>query len=451
MLLTLAVGQGAGSTPAARRASQPRITTVVLNVPAGSDPSEPHLALDPADPDRLYAVAQTVAPGRFPFSQELLWRSSDGGRSWVRSPLLGVTDNSTDGFAGDPVVAAGRNGLVLYGTLTFALDRGAGTATQHVGTRVSTDGGATFRAFGGTDEGFFPVCIFDGTCSGPPPEDVQFVDKPWLALDGTGGRFDGNAYLAWVRQSLDGAHQLLLSVSRDGGASYGQPVLLQSASDVDLGLLEELVQLGIRPDGTVDAVWNGMRDAKPAIFHSFSVDGGGSFSAPEVVVQLRPDADVEGVVTSLAVSDRGRLGLCWSQARSPDRYDARVACKVTDGHDRWSATREPLPDPNARQYLPAAAFRGEQLWVAAYTSDARSTSLVAARADEGNAPAVVVDRWPVPAGRICAPHPPNCRDDQTFIGDYIGFVGTRQSLIAAYVAPSANATELNRVLVSTFR
>ncbi|HEY5988585.1 MAG TPA: hypothetical protein VIV12_19720, partial [Streptosporangiaceae bacterium] len=87
----------------------------------------------------------------------------------------------------------------------------------------------------------------------------------------------------------------------------------------------------------------------------------------------------EGIETSLAASPRGRLAVCWSQARSPDRYDPRVACKVTARRGGWGPQQEILPGNGDKQYLPAAAFQGERLWAAAYVSSATSTRLVAVR------------------------------------------------------------------------
>jgi hypothetical protein len=158
-----------------------------------------------------------------------------------------------------------------------------------------------------------------------------------------------------------------------------------------------------------------------------------------------------GIVTSLAVSQRGRLGLCWSQARSPNRYDPDVACKVTDRDGSWGARRAVLPDNRNRQYLPATAFQGERLWVTAYVSDARSTRFVAVHSEEdGFADPRTVNSWPVPASRICGPHPPDCLEGQTFIGDYTGLIATPHKVVAAYIRPSANPPEANQVLVSTF-
>lgn len=148
-LVVLAPAAATGTASASERAGHghPLMRTTVLQVPAGGpemDPSEPHIAVDPNHPRRLFAVAQVGPPEN---RHEFLWRTDDGGNSWTRSPLLGGTDNSPDGIGLDPVVAAGGHGLVLYGTIAGEIDAAAGTATVQAGTRVSTDGGASFTDF----------------------------------------------------------------------------------------------------------------------------------------------------------------------------------------------------------------------------------------------------------------------------------------------------------------
>jgi hypothetical protein len=174
-----------------------------------------------------------------------------------------------------------------------------------------------------------PFCVAVGSCTEIPPG-ARFLDKPWLAIDTTGGAFAGAVYLVWVRLHLDtGRREVLVSVSKDQGRTYAAPVLLDTLSDAERAGLEELAQVAVRPDGTVDVVWNGVRQGRPLILHAWSTDGGASFSSPETVVRLRPDASRLGIVTSLGTSPHGRLAVCWQQARSADRNDPRVACKLT--------------------------------------------------------------------------------------------------------------------------
>jgi len=433
----------ATGTAFASEGGHPRVTTTVLQVPAGMNPSEPHLAVDPNDPKRLFAVAQD-----HDLFKEVLWRTSDGAR-WTPSPVLGGSGNSPDGIAFDPVVAAGGHGLVLYGTVTGDIDAAAGTATLRAGTRVSTDGGGSFTGFGSAEQSMLPLCFFAGTCPAPPGS--RRLDKPWLAIDTTGGTFDGAAYLAWVRVHPDtGQHELLVSVSKDQGRTYAPPVLLDTLSPADPDELEN-PQVAVRPDGSVDVVWYGVRHGRPLILHARSTNGGASFSVPERVVRLRPDASRLGIDITLAASARGRLAVCWQQARSPDRNDPRVACTVTARRGGWGPEQEILPGNRDRQYLPAAAFQGDRLWVAAYVSSTTSTRLVAvpSKGHHFGRP-ITVNRWPIPSDRICGPAPPTCLEGQTFIGDYIGLVATRRQVVVAYIQPSAGPSELNRMLVSSF-
>jgi hypothetical protein len=426
----------------------PRIVTTVLPVPAGTDPSEPHLAVDPNDPGRLYAVAQVQIPGLL--TQELMWRSKDGGRRWLRSPLLGGADNtsSTSGFSVDPVVAAGGKALVLFGAFALDADVAAGKAILRIGTRVSTDRGATFSAFGTADRVTLPLCVFTTGC--PPPPNSQGLDKPWLAIDRTHGRFGGSAYLVWVHDYADGRHQLRFSVSRDHGHTYSTSIVLDRSTAARLDGLEELAQLAVRPDGTVDVVWNAVRHGRPVILHAVSTDGGASFRTRRPIARLRHGASRSGIVTTLAVSRTGRMGICWSQARSPNRYDPLVSCKITDHHGSWSHARRILPRDGSREYLPAAGFQGERLWVAAYVSDAASTRLVAVGARRhGFGRSITVHRWPVPGSHICGPRVPECLDTATFIGDYIGLVATPRQVAIDYIAPSRNRSGQNRMVISS--
>jgi hypothetical protein len=446
MVLAPVAATGAAASPDRAERGHRRVATAVLQVPAGMNPSEPHLAVDPADLERLFAVAQDQG-----LSKEFFWRSDDGGTTWTRSPVLGGSDNSLDGIAYDPVVAAGGRGLVLYGTGTGDLDVAAGTGINRVGTRVSTDGGASFTGFGTADQSILPLCLFTGGCPGPLPPGLRRLDKPWLAIDTTGGTFDGAAYLVWVVFHLDtGRHELLVAASKNQGRTYAPPVLLDTLRPADPDELEN-PQVAVRPDGTVDVVWYGVRHGRPVILHAWSSDGGASFSAPEIVVRLRPEASRLGIMISLAASARGRLAVCWQQARSADRNDPRVACTVTARRGGWGPQQPILPGNRDRQYLPAAAFQGERLWVAAYVSTATSTRLVAVRrVGHHFGHPLTVNRWPIPSQRVCAPAPPACVEGQTFIGDYIGLVAAGRRVVVAYIQPSADPSELNRVLVSSF-
>ena len=181
--------------------------------------AEPHLAVAPDDPDRLYAVANVMGAG-------WVWARVEDGR---RRPhvealaVIGGTGATPRGFDADAVLAAGRKGRLLYTSLAADVDEVAETVPIHVGTRVSTDRGAIFSAYGSADMVTLPLCLFFGC---PPPPDLQGLDTPWLAVDTTTRRFRGSSYLVWVHDRADGRHELRFAASRDGGRTYAAPLVL---------------------------------------------------------------------------------------------------------------------------------------------------------------------------------------------------------------------------------
>jgi hypothetical protein len=327
-------------------------SATVLAAPDDQDRSEPHIAVDPEDPNRMYVVAQGALP-IVSLDPQLFWRSEDGGQTWSEPLVMGFIDNSAKGAAGDPVVAAGPDGRVLFGALAVMIEgeperltADVGQVTAHIGTRVSTDRGRSFSSFGTADR----VVITAAT-----PESI---DKEWLAVDASDGPFRGSVYLAWVHFRPDDSHDVLFAASRDGGNTYSPPLVLEHLALGQVAAeVEEFVQLAVRPDGTVDAVWKGTRDGAPVVLHATSGDGGASCSPPTPIASHNPDASGFGMVLSLAVSPQGRLGLCWPQSRPGPTYVPQVWCQQTERDGSWNEPEPVLAGNDARQYLPVAKRR----------------------------------------------------------------------------------------------
>ena len=421
----------------------PRPSSVELVGPRDEDRSEPHIAVDPDDPDRMFVVAQGSLP-TVSLDPQLFWRADDGGRTWSEPLRMGFIENSPRGAAGDPVVAAGRDGLVLFGTLAVmvegdpeTLTEASGAITAHIGTRVSTNGGRSFSSFGTADR----IVV-----TGPTSDNI---DKEWLAIDAGTGPFGGSAYLAWVHFHANGSEDVLFAASHDRGRTYAAPLVLEHLHAGQLvGGVEEYVQLAVRPDGTVDAVWNGTRAGESVVLHASSTDGGASFSSPRLIAHHDPAASGIGMVLSLAVSARGRLGLCWPQSRPGRIHLPQIRCQETDEAGHWARPELVLPGIAARQYLPAAAYHGETLWVTSYASDDQTTRVLAVpHGRRGFDPAITLAEWPVPSRQICAPHPPDCTDGQTFIGDYIGAVSTPDQLVVSAIEPVARGGHNKMVIL----
>jgi hypothetical protein len=416
-------------------------------LPAGELLSEPHIAVDPVHPSRLVAVAQT-------FHGLVVWRSADGGSSWHGPVTLRGSRRGTGYGSGDPVATIDREGSVLAAGVTFDR-RGRCTLLERVGSYRSGDGGAEFARLASTGPTVALPRHFFGVpplpqCPIPPGLDhMTTLDKPWIAAGATRATA-GSVYLSWTRfdQFLDGRTfaTLYLSVSRDGGKSYRPPVVV-SPRAAPPGSLEQYSQVGVRPDGTVDVIWNGLWNGRPGVLHRSSADGR-TFGPAEPVTLLPKGATTDGLATSLAISPAGRLGVCWS-ASALAAYRPKVACSTSWGDGTW--TRPVFPFTSyGLQYLPAAAFEGERLWVAAYRSVAGTTRVLLAGSTGRGAFAepVVLARRPYGLRELCGTRPPDCYPSQRFVGDYIGAAASRDTVWVDFVLPQGAPESPNRVYVA---
>jgi hypothetical protein len=410
--------------------------------------SEPHIAVVPGRPDSLVAVAQTN-------TAVVAWRSADGGRTWrVGTPLSGVSGNR--GYAGgDPVIALGRGGLAAFAAV--AIDRkGRCTLLNRAGSYRSLNGARTFQAMeppmtpAALPRHFFGIPPLPQCPIPPGLTHVVTIDKPWVAIDASHGRFRGSAYLTWSRndQYLDGRvfTTLFLARSRDGGKTYSKPVVI-APRGLRPDAIEHYSQVAVRPDGTVDVVWNDLWHGQPAVVHAASHDGGVTFSAMRPVVVLAGRTPL-GLTSSLAVSRSGSLAVCWSGSTQPAAYHPQLACSSSRDGRSWSAPVAPFGHRGV-QYLPAATFQGDRLWIAGYRSVGHSTRvLVAGSRGGGFAPPVTLAARPFGRASVCGPHPPDCAPRQTFVGDYIGAAATRRAVWIDFVLPAGVPASGNRVYVA---
>ena len=139
--------------------------------------------------------------------------STDSGATW--------TDLDGLGNSGDPVIAAHQaTGDFFYGQIAQI---GGNPA---IGIARSTDGCQTF----GTPTNAAPVSSgLAGT---------TLSDKPWVAVDNTGGPNDGDIYVCWTRffqttpgDATTGTSEMRFSRSNDSGATFiGEQVIVPTGT-----------------------------------------------------------------------------------------------------------------------------------------------------------------------------------------------------------------------------
>ena len=259
-----------------------------------------------------------------------VWRSADGGRTWAGPARIGgeaandrqwVAAPSTPGEGVHPLHAAAKRVVTLGGREEHVLV-----------TSVSRDGGQTFAepTFTRPDSGYlhtptdlvvrrdgtvllpflihygaapggrgrlrgryFLLVSEDGASTWSPPRrvaetteygnrgDLNLMLKglaaAGLALDETGGAFDGSAYMVWPTV-IDDRLQIVALRSRDGGTSWSEPVRV---NDGGFESNHSTPSVAVNRDGVVAVTWNDRRhDPADECFHHYvavSVDGGRTF------------------------------------------------------------------------------------------------------------------------------------------------------------------------------
>jgi hypothetical protein len=175
--------------------------------------SEPHIAVDPADPRRVVVVAKDAG-----FSLDA-FHSADGGATFAGAPLVAGSYLGARALATDPVVLFDGSGTAFFGQLVMR-DLPGEDSESIVGLMRSDDGGATYAT---------PMPVARAPFRELPPGDsFGTFDKEWFAVDRSGGPRDGTFYAAWVRIALRRGETNTILVS--SSADVAEPGLLQCGS-----------------------------------------------------------------------------------------------------------------------------------------------------------------------------------------------------------------------------
>ncbi len=407
-----------GIVPAGR-AAEPAVNTVVLPDPDAKPKYhcwEPHVAVDPDQPDRVVVSAMyrgQIGEGERARGDCTLftWRSEDAGRKWSAPVAPFVTADRPAGRLGaDVVLAFGTNKTCWFSGCDYDWKLPGTPSYSSIKVARSDDGGKTWDT---------PLAVteLDNVKNGK-----GLADKQWVAVDRGGGKRAGTVYVAWTRID-DAAGQLELRCAAlpPGGKAFTAGVPL--ADPIPLKHLQDAVhqvQLAVRPDGTLDAVWRRGDDAN-RIVHSLSTDGGATFSKPQPI-----SADEKrgaGQFPALTATADGRLLAAWGS-------EGDVFAAV-HSEGKWSAATPPAgerPD-GVRLSHPAVAHTADAVWVLAYRHEktpARVRVVLYRSADHGRTwekYAVVANRDLTGGKRVASP------------GDYVGLTAAKGQLYAAYVLP----------------
>jgi BNR repeat-like domain len=293
--------------------------------------NEPSIAINPKNPEQLVVAWQINASAAY---------STDGGRTWTIAEGTAPKDYRVSGDVSVAFDAAGRALLcyIAFDKLGTSQYWARGATRNGIFVRRSPDGGKTW------EPGAIPVIAHNSTPG------IPFEDKPYIIAD-TAGPHAGNLYIGWTQFTLT-ASDLLFSRSTDGGATWSQPIKLNSQSGLprdDNGALEGFHAIAA-PDGTLYTVW----DSGEGIMMAISHDGGKSFSHDRRILATGPlYFGITGVSRSngfpqIGIDPRGAkkggtIFVSWSDYVNGD-VDIFVASSADHGHS-WTAPVRVNNDP----------------------------------------------------------------------------------------------------------
>jgi hypothetical protein len=346
----------------------------------GTGEGEEPLAVNPADPSEMTAVANVYQPipplsiqqdpvyGGGGVQDTRVYSTRDGGCHWVEQTLdqggIGPVDLPLAGGARAPEFSDALNVLSTdadsewdrHGNAYF--EAGDAHGVGHDGQEVelvwrSTDAGVTWGPKGG-------YTGFNATTGDTKTE----LDRPWLAVDNSGGPHDGRVYTTVeTTPFVDIPPAVYLKYSDDHGTSWSPTVR------VDDGTYETQWNARARPvvgaAGIVYVVYDrGPVSDTPVTSYggpidlvvARSTDGGHAFSRFVVDAGVQrvtsPDEALPAyteMISAIAADPvhRGHVAVAWPQATGPD--NSRIALRYTlDGGSHWSPRIDVADDPASR-------------------------------------------------------------------------------------------------------
>lgn len=163
---------------------------------------------------------------------------------------------------------------------------------------------------------FFTACRNDKTVSIQAAQAVQIDSHPgqcpYLTKD-----TKGNVVLSWVRMMNDSSSVFCYAVSKDGGKSFGEAIVIPSSNNIEPHS-ENLPKIIFKPSGEIIALW-GAANPNPKnkysglVFYAQSFDEGKTWSSPKTLIA--DTASFDQRYYDVALLPNGEAGIIWLDNR----------------------------------------------------------------------------------------------------------------------------------------
>lgn len=286
-----------------------------------------------------------------------IYSTLDGGATWHQTILDWCANDNPAGpncplvSDGDPVVAFGPkpdgNGGFTYADGARAYFGslgsvpGAPASQELLAVSTSDDGGVSWSG---------PHLATSRT------NPVNFNDKISIWADANpASPFFGNVYVAWTlftgngnfgKSSAFSPEPIVLSVSHDGGQTFGAPQTLTSSANNGSVGGRQGSEIRSGPDGTLYVIWDGSIFRRSAVMAARSADGGRSFTRPFLVAFKNDNPPVfpgasfrTNSFPQAAVSQAdGKLFATWADYDAATGHGVVKLAMSTDMGATWSAS-----------------------------------------------------------------------------------------------------------------
>lgn len=273
-----------------------------------------------------------------------IYRSTDGGVSWVNGGLLD-DQASWQGKGiisdGDPVITFGPK---PDGNGGFSYTNGARAYYASLATVLGLKGFEFIIVSWSDDDGLTWSAPVLGQAKTPT---AVFNDKNWLSVDRSpSSPYFGRLYLTWTQfrsatGTGNGSEPIMVSVSTDGGATFLNPKQLSPAGNNGTGNGRQGSSSSVSADGTAYVVFEQASIQVLTVSH----DGGISWSKPSTIAAVNDIADpIPGAnfrtdsFLTLAADPRPGLHTLWASWATATSTGGRiVVTRSSDGGATWAA------------------------------------------------------------------------------------------------------------------
>ncbi len=286
-------------------ASTLKAENINLSNLAGFD-GEPYIAVNPTNPKNIISGWMR---GRLDGKIWIAVKSSfDEGNSWSNIQFM-PHDTAINGSA-DVSIAFNRNGIAFLSYINYRQTPDTAGAVFVVS---STDGGINWSE---------PVNVFDMKEKSDLP-----IDRPWIAIDNSGGKNDGTIYLTSMSAYwYIGQHHNYLKTSTDNGKTWSSIKQIDNI-DFSVGIMtKSSAVISIGAEGTVFIAYHSYDTSASKlvrIYYASTNDLGNTFQRGVITNALYSKASNSGDFTksyciAADASRKGNVSLSWIDERNGD-------------------------------------------------------------------------------------------------------------------------------------